>query len=56
MNIEEVAENDPSAIVKIPIDIHTGVTAEIANQMAEKMGFEVVYSSIYKGVLTHTTK
>ena len=41
MNIEEVAATDPDAIIKIPIDINTGVTQEIANQLAEKMGFKV---------------
>ncbi|KAI6191608.1 Succinate--CoA ligase [ADP-forming] subunit beta, mitochondrial [Aphelenchoides bicaudatus] len=40
MNIEEVAATDPAAIIKVPIDINTGVTSEIANQLADKMGFK----------------
>ncbi|KAH7719875.1 succinyl-CoA ligase subunit beta [Aphelenchoides avenae] len=40
VNIEEVAETDPDAIVKVPIDINVGVTPQIAAQVAEKMGFK----------------
>jgi len=39
MNIEEVAEHDPKAIIKVPIDINTGVTDKIANDLAVKMDF-----------------
>lgn len=46
MNIEEVAATDPTAIIKVPIDINTGVTDKIANDMAEKMGFKVGSLSI----------
>lgn len=41
VNIEEVAVSEPDAIIKVPIDIKKGVTNEIANQLAEKIGFEV---------------
>lgn len=39
VNIEEVAATDPSAIIKAPIDINTGVTDKLADEVAEKMGF-----------------
>eukprot|EP01095_Lingulamoeba_sp_RSL-Kostka_P016053 TRINITY_DN7661_c0_g1_i2.p1 TRINITY_DN7661_c0_g1~~TRINITY_DN7661_c0_g1_i2.p1 ORF type:complete len:458 (-),score=184.07 TRINITY_DN7661_c0_g1_i2:35-1408(-) len=38
MNIEDVAEENPDAIVRIPIDIMTGITEEQALQMAEGLG------------------
>jgi succinyl-CoA synthetase beta subunit len=41
MNIEEVALTDPAAIIKIPVDINTGVTDAIAIELAEIMGFKV---------------
>lgn len=40
MNIEEVAATDPKAIITVPIDINTGVTLEIAGELATKMGFQ----------------
>ncbi|VDM58726.1 unnamed protein product [Angiostrongylus costaricensis] len=40
VNIEEVAATDPEAIVKVPIDMCVGVSAEIAADVAEKMGFQ----------------
>lgn len=39
VNIEEVARENPSAILKEPIDIKTGMTREQATKMAEQMGF-----------------
>uniref|UniRef100_A0A183C5W1 Succinate--CoA ligase [ADP-forming] subunit beta, mitochondrial n=1 Tax=Globodera pallida TaxID=36090 RepID=A0A183C5W1_GLOPA len=39
VNIEEVAATDPQAIITIPVDINTGVTAPIADDMAKRMGF-----------------
>jgi succinyl-CoA synthetase beta subunit len=50
MNIEEVAATDPDAIIKVPIDINTGVTNEIAKQLAEKMGFKVIFSIYFHNV------
>lgn len=40
MNIEEVAATDPTAIIKVPIDIKVGVTDAVAKEMAGKMGFK----------------
>lgn len=39
MDIEEVAERDPSAILKEGIDITTGITAEQTLKMATALGF-----------------
>ncbi|CAD6185336.1 unnamed protein product [Caenorhabditis auriculariae] len=39
VNIEEVAETEPDAIVKVPINIQKGVTPEIAADIAKRMGF-----------------
>ncbi len=39
MDIETVAKENPDAIITTPIDIHTGVTDEIAQNIAEKLGF-----------------
>uniref|UniRef100_A0AC35ET99 Succinate--CoA ligase [ADP-forming] subunit beta, mitochondrial n=1 Tax=Panagrolaimus sp. PS1159 TaxID=55785 RepID=A0AC35ET99_9BILA len=39
VNIEEVAATDPSAIVTVPINPNTGITQEIAQDVASKMGF-----------------
>ena len=41
MNIEEVAENDPSAIITVPVNINEGVTSDMAKDMAARMGFKV---------------
>jgi succinyl-CoA synthetase beta subunit len=41
VNIEEVAATDPGAIVTTPISFDTGVTPEIAKNVAERMGFKV---------------
>merc|ERR1712226_1130764 len=38
VNIEEVAEKNPDAIVKIPIDIHKGFSKEAALDSAKKLG------------------
>lgn len=40
MNIEEVANENPTAIVKEPIDITTGVTREQAVSLAADMCFD----------------
>jgi succinyl-CoA synthetase beta subunit len=40
MNIEEVAEEDPDAIVKQPIDPHLGILPFQARTVARKLGFE----------------
>uniref|UniRef100_A0A914WJQ3 Succinate--CoA ligase [ADP-forming] subunit beta, mitochondrial n=1 Tax=Plectus sambesii TaxID=2011161 RepID=A0A914WJQ3_9BILA len=39
VNIEEVAETEPSAIITQPVDIVTGLTRDIAVDIATKMGF-----------------
>lgn len=39
VNIEEVAKEDPNAIITIPVDITKGMTKTDAEQMAKKMGF-----------------
>lgn len=38
-SIEDIAEKDPSAIVKLPIDIMDGISTEQAKNMALDMGF-----------------
>ena len=40
VNIEEVAATEPSAIVKVPVNPRTGITPEIANDVATRMGFK----------------
>merc|ERR1719261_574265 len=40
MDIEEVAEKDPTAILKEPIDITTGIQPAQTKKMAEALGFE----------------
>ena len=39
VNIEEVAEKNPDAIVKFPIDIHEGLTDSKAKDVAKQLGF-----------------
>ncbi|KZV77562.1 succinyl-CoA synthetase beta chain SSC-beta [Peniophora sp. CONT] len=39
MNIEEVAAKDPSAIITTPIPFETGLTKDIALDVAKKLGF-----------------
>jgi succinyl-CoA synthetase beta subunit len=39
MDIETVAKEHPEAIITTPIDIHTGVTDEIARNIATELGF-----------------
>eukprot|EP00933_Yihiella_yeosuensis_P084207 TRINITY_DN9861_c0_g2_i1.p1 TRINITY_DN9861_c0_g2~~TRINITY_DN9861_c0_g2_i1.p1 ORF type:complete len:451 (-),score=109.43 TRINITY_DN9861_c0_g2_i1:256-1530(-) len=39
-SIEDIAAADPSAIIKMPVDIVEGMTAEKAESMATQMGFE----------------
>jgi succinyl-CoA synthetase beta subunit len=38
-SIEDIAEADPTAIIKMPVDIMQGMTSDIARSMAEKMAF-----------------
>lgn len=38
MNIEEVAQENPEAIITEPVDIHTGLTKEQALKVADKLG------------------
>merc|ERR1719361_2199640 len=38
-SIEDIAEVDPTAIIKMPVDIMEGITAEQASSMATQMGF-----------------
>jgi succinyl-CoA synthetase beta subunit len=38
VNIEEIAERNPDAIIKIPVDIHEGFNIEKGKMAAEKMG------------------
>ncbi|MFH4980843.1 hypothetical protein AB6A40_007552 [Gnathostoma spinigerum] len=40
VNIEEVAATDPSSIIKMPVNIQVGVTDDIANEVADKLGFQ----------------
>jgi len=40
MDIEDVAESDPDAILKVGIDINVGITPEITHNMAVALGFE----------------
>jgi len=39
VNIEEIAQENPEAIITEPIDINTGVTSDQARRVAEKLGF-----------------
>eukprot|EP00929_Paragymnodinium_shiwhaense_P020943 TRINITY_DN137_c0_g2_i1.p2 TRINITY_DN137_c0_g2~~TRINITY_DN137_c0_g2_i1.p2 ORF type:complete len:425 (-),score=169.04 TRINITY_DN137_c0_g2_i1:257-1531(-) len=38
-SIEDIAAADPSAIIKVPVDIMTGMTNDIAMSMATQMGY-----------------
>jgi succinyl-CoA synthetase beta subunit len=40
MNIEEVAANDPDAIITTPIDFEKGVDKTVALELAKKLGFK----------------
>ena len=40
VDIEEVAEKTPERIKKVPVDIFTGVTEDMANDIAAFLGFE----------------
>ncbi|ORY90864.1 putative succinate-CoA ligase [Leucosporidium creatinivorum] len=40
MNIEDVARDDPSAIITVPIDFDNGLSKELAVETAKKLGFE----------------
>jgi len=40
VDIEEVAEKTPERIMKLPVDIHQGVTDEMATKVAEFLGFK----------------
>merc|ERR1711935_1240029 len=37
-SIEDIAAADPTAIIKMPVDIMTGITSEQAQSMANQMG------------------
>ena len=39
VDIEDVAERTPERIMKMPVDIHTGVTDEMAKEIAVFLGF-----------------
>lgn len=39
VNIEEVAAENPSAIIKEPVDIQSGITRDQAVYVAKEMGF-----------------
>ena len=39
MNIEEVAETNPDAIIKEHVDMRVGLSLEQAKRLADKMGF-----------------
>jgi succinyl-CoA synthetase beta subunit len=38
-SIEDIAEADPSAIIKQPVDIMDGISSEVATKMAKEMGY-----------------
>merc|ERR1712087_740235 len=38
-SIEDIAEADPTAIIKMPVDIMAGLSSEQAKSMADQMGF-----------------
>ena len=40
MNIEEVAKNDPDAIITTPINFETGLSHEEGVALAKKLGFK----------------
>ena len=40
VDIEEVAEKTPDRIKKMPVDIKTGLTDSMANEIAQFLGFE----------------
>ncbi|KAF4672172.1 beta' subunit [Perkinsus chesapeaki] len=40
MSIEDVAAEHPDAIIKIPVDINSGISDGEAREMAEKIGFQ----------------
>ncbi|GAA5831077.1 hypothetical protein JCM11251_005134 [Rhodosporidiobolus azoricus] len=40
MNIEDVARDDPSAIITVPIPFEAGLSTELALETAEKLGFK----------------
>lgn len=39
VNIEEVAKEEPEAVITMHVDMNTGVTRSVAEEMARKMGF-----------------
>ena len=40
MEIEEVAENDPEAILRMPVELTEGVSTDAALELADKLGFQ----------------
>merc|ERR1712232_174997 len=55
-SIEDIAAEDPSAIIKQPVDIMNGISSDIASEMASQMGYTdsqlkeaaVLISNLYK--------
>lgn len=43
VSIEEIAEENPDAIVRHPVDINVGLTRDDAEQFAKKLGFSGTY-------------
>lgn len=39
VSIEQLAKDSPHKIIKVPVDLSTGVTEEMSEQLAEKLGF-----------------
>jgi succinyl-CoA synthetase beta subunit len=39
MDIEQVAHDNPEAIIKVPLDIHKGLDKKTAIKLAKEMGF-----------------
>lgn len=49
VDIEGVAAENPEAIIKLPIDINTGLTSENAKYLVEKLGFSSkVHDDVFK--------
>lgn len=46
VNIEDVAAEDPSAIIYEPIDINAGLTKEQALKVIKKVGLEAVADNV----------
>lgn len=58
VEIEKTAEENPDAIIKVPLSVEEGLTPAIAADVAERMGFTPkckaqVYIYIYTRPFTH---